>query len=92
MAFLLILQIAGFIASALAAPALAPSLAAKRASVTTLTTAQISALTPYTYYASTGYCTPAATLAWTCGTNCAANSGFKPVASGGDGSVTQYCQ
>ena len=38
-----------------------------RQSITALTTAQISAFTPYTYYASAGYCTPSQTLAWNCG-------------------------
>jgi hypothetical protein len=45
-----------------AAPSLVP-----RQSITTLTPAQVSAFKPYTYYASTAYCKPAATLAWNCG-------------------------
>ncbi|EPQ56167.1 lipase [Gloeophyllum trabeum ATCC 11539] len=71
--------------AAAAAPALAP-----RQAVTTLSSAQVAAYRPYTYYASTAYCAPAATLAWSCGANCEANSAFEPVASGGDGTVTQY--
>ncbi|KAF9466207.1 alpha/beta-hydrolase [Collybia nuda] len=84
--------ISGFVFTALigtltahAAPSLVP-----RQSVTTLTPAQVAAFKPYTYYASAAYCKPAATLAWNCGTNCNANSGFQPVASGGDGAITQY--
>lgn len=62
-----------------------------RQSITALSTAQIDAFTPYTWYASTGYCTPTATLAWDCGTNCEANPDFQPVASGGNGDSVQYC-
>ncbi|OAX37649.1 alpha/beta-hydrolase, partial [Rhizopogon vinicolor AM-OR11-026] len=61
-----------------------------RRSITALTTSQIDALTPYTYYASAGYCTNTQTLAWDCGTNCDANPNFKPVASGGNGDSVQY--
>lgn len=50
-----------------AAPAPLTETIEKRASVTVLSSASIAALTPYTYYASTGYCSPAATLAWNCG-------------------------
>ena len=64
----------------------------KRQSITTLSTSQISAFKPYSYYASAAYCKPANTLAWNCGTNCQANSGFKPIASGGDGASVQYCK
>ncbi|KAG2364628.1 hypothetical protein BDR07DRAFT_1482246 [Suillus spraguei] len=61
-----------------------------RQSITALTTTQIDTFTPYTYYASAGYCTNTQTLAWDCGTNCEANSQFKPVASGGNGDSVQY--
>ena len=61
------------------------------AGVTAMTSAQVNALTPYTYYASAGYCNPSVTRTWTCGANCNANSGFRPIASGGDGSSTQFC-
>ncbi|KAH6915706.1 lipase [Coprinopsis sp. MPI-PUGE-AT-0042] len=67
----------------------APVLEARQ-STTTLTSAQVNAYKPYTYYAGSAYCKPANTLAWNCGTNCNANSGFKPIASGGDGAVTQF--
>lgn len=59
--------------------------------ITTMSSAQVDGFTPYTYYASAGYCKPSVTKTWTCGANCNANSGFKPIASGGDGSVTQFC-
>ena len=61
------------------------------ASVTPMTSAQVDALTPYTYYASSGYCNPSVTKNWTCGANCDANPGFRPIASGGDGSIIQFC-
>ncbi|KAM5530142.1 hypothetical protein V8D89_014106 [Ganoderma adspersum] len=51
---------------------------------------EISSFRPYTWYASTAYCEPADTLAWDCGPNCQANPSFKPIASGGDGVVTQF--
>ena len=60
-------------------------------SITALSPAQITAFRPYTHYASTGYCSPASTLAWDCGANCEANPTFEPVASGGDGDLTQFC-
>lgn len=59
--------------------------------ITVMTSAQVNAFTPYTYYASAGYCNPSVTETWTCGANCNANPGFKPIASGGDGSSTQFC-
>lgn len=43
-----------------------PAISARQ-SITALTTVQIDAFTPYTYYASAGYCTPTQTLAWDCG-------------------------
>ncbi|RDB18517.1 Lipase [Hypsizygus marmoreus] len=61
-----------------------------RQSITMLTAAQVTAFKPYSYYAGAAYCKPANTLAWNCGSKCSFNSGFKPVASGGDGAVTQY--
>ncbi|GLB41590.1 putative alpha beta-hydrolase [Lyophyllum shimeji] len=61
-----------------------------RQSITTLNAAQIASYKPYTYFASAAYCSPSATLTWSCGANCVANSGFIPVASGGDGSSVQF--
>lgn len=66
-----------------------PSLSARQ-SITALATSQIDQFTPYTYYASAGYCTNTQTLAWDCGTNCDANPAFLPVASGGNGDSVQY--
>ncbi|KDR85907.1 hypothetical protein GALMADRAFT_218973 [Galerina marginata CBS 339.88] len=62
----------------------------KRQSITALTTSQISAFKPFTFFASAAYCNPSTTIKWTCGANCAANADFIPVASGGDGSDTQF--
>lgn len=61
-----------------------------RQNITPLSTSQIESFTSFTYFASAAYCTPAQTLAWNCGANCHANSGFLPVASGGDGVSVQY--
>jgi len=44
----------------------APPLAARQ-SISPLTAAQVSTFKPYTHYASTAYCKPAKTLAWSCG-------------------------
>jgi hypothetical protein len=63
-----------------------------RQSITSLSQSQIDFFTPYSYYASAAYCNPSTTLNWSCGTNCNANPGFKPIASGGDGSDVQYCK
>lgn len=63
-----------------------------RQSITALTSSQIAAFTSYTWYASAGYCSASETLSWSCGTNCEANPDFEPVASGGDGDGTQYCE
>lgn len=68
-----------------------PSIEARQA-ITTLTPAQISAFKPFTFYASAGYCDPSTTLSWSCGANCNANPTFKPIASGGDGVETQFCE
>lgn len=43
-----------------------PSLSTRQ-SITALATSQIDQFTPYTYYASAGYCTNTQTLAWDCG-------------------------
>jgi len=82
----------------------APTLEAR--SITTLSTVQISAYKPYSFYASAAYCNPTNTMAWNCGgnvektkpfvsltralANCNANPTFHPVASGGDGAIVQY--
>jgi len=38
-----------------------------RQSITPLTSSQINAFNPYSYYATVAYCPPAQTLAWNCG-------------------------
>jgi hypothetical protein len=63
---------------------------AKSPAVSVLSAAQVAAFKPYSYYAATAYCQPANTLAWNCGANCNANSGFLPTASGGDGNGVQF--
>lgn len=67
----------------------APEIESRQA-ITTLSAAQIASFKPFTHYASTAYCKPAQTLTWSCGANCNANPGFKPIASGGDGDLTQF--
>ncbi|KAJ7912363.1 hypothetical protein B0H13DRAFT_1874872 [Mycena leptocephala] len=68
----------------------APSLTARQA-ITSLTSAQISAFKPYSFYAAAGFCSPASTMAWNCGANCdGANPAFHPVKSGGDGDSVQF--
>ncbi|KAI0343321.1 lipase [Trametopsis cervina] len=57
--------------------------------LTVLSQTQVSSFQPYAYYAAAAYCKPSAILSWSCGTNCQSKS-FHPVASGGDGVVTQY--
>ena len=63
-----------------------------RQSITTVSQSQIASYTPYSYYASAGYCSASATISWTCGANCEANPSFEPLASGGDGVDVQYCE
>ncbi|KAF8586046.1 lipase [Ramaria rubella] len=62
----------------------------RQGAVTTVSSAQINAFTPYTFFASAAYCNPTTTINWSCGANCNANPGFIPEASGGDGSETQF--
>ncbi|THH12072.1 hypothetical protein EW145_g246 [Phellinidium pouzarii] len=71
---------------------LASPLATKRQSITTLSTAQITAFKPFTFFAGAANCDPSTTINWSCGTNCDANTGFLPTASGGDGTDTQFCK
>ncbi|THH12073.1 hypothetical protein EW145_g245 [Phellinidium pouzarii] len=46
---------------------LASPLATKRQSITTLSTTQISAFKPFTFFASAAYCDPSTTINWSCG-------------------------
>lgn len=59
--------------------------------ITVINATQVNAFTPYTYYASAGYCSPSVTKTWTCGAACTANPEFKPIASGGHGLNIQFC-
>lgn len=68
-----------------------PSSLQARQAITALSSSQIAAFKPYTYYASTGYCLSSQTIAWDCGADCEANADFKPITSGGDGDDTPYC-
>ncbi|GJE91306.1 lipase family protein [Phanerochaete sordida] len=77
------------LAAALPAALAAPRLEARQ-SISALGTTTIESFKPYTFYASTAYCQPSATLTWTCGANCQANPSFEPIASGGDGDATQF--
>ncbi|GLB44369.1 putative alpha beta-hydrolase [Lyophyllum shimeji] len=83
--FKLISALLSVLATVGASPSLAP-----RQSIIPLTASQIASYKPYTYFASTAYCTPNTTVNWTCGRMCDANPGFVPQASGGDGSSIQY--
>ncbi|KAK0188491.1 lipase [Armillaria mellea] len=78
------------VSSLVSASPLQSSVLERRQSITTLTSAQVSAFKPYTFYASASYCQPSTTLTWTCGAPCQANPGFQPVASGGDGDDVQF--
>ncbi|KAI9458355.1 lipase [Lactarius psammicola] len=77
-------------AFALVLAGLVQAAAVKRQSITSLGSSQISSFAPFTHFASTAYCNPSTTINWSCGANCQANSDFQPVASGGDGSGTQF--
>ncbi|GAW07198.1 lipase class 3 family protein [Lentinula edodes] len=77
-------------ASAFALPTARAGVIQSRQAITALSTAQIESYKPYTFYASTGYCSPSTTINWSCGANCQANPSFIPVASGGDGDGVQF--
>jgi hypothetical protein len=69
---------------------LAGPLLGARQSTSVLSAADVASFKQYTYFASAAYCLPETTRTWTCGPNCDHNSGFKPIASGGDGAFVQY--
>ncbi|KAI0367595.1 lipase [Pilatotrama ljubarskyi] len=58
--------------------------------ITTVSATQIASFTPYSFYASAGYCDASVTKTWTCGANCQGNPHFKPVAAGGNGFDVQF--
>lgn len=60
--------------------------------ISALSSAQISAFKPYTFYAAAAYCSATTTAYCSCGKNCAANPTFLPTASGGDGDGVQFCE
>ena len=60
--------------------------------ITPLIPTEIAAFKPYTWYASTTACNISDIATWTCGKRCDANPTFKPIATGGDGDMTQYCK
>jgi len=62
----------------------------RRQGISTLSSAQISTFKPYSFYASAAYCNPSVLSTWNCGVDCAANSAFKPTATGGDGNGTPF--
>jgi len=83
--FTLLALVAALSSSVFAAPSLEP-----RQSITTLSSSQVSAFKPYAWYASAAYCSASELVNWSCGARCNANSGFKPIAAGGDGDDVQY--
>jgi len=52
--------------AAVAGTAAVPVLEARQ-SISTLSDEQVASYKPYTYYAGSAYCSPASTLAWSCG-------------------------
>jgi hypothetical protein len=60
-------------------------------SVTTLSSSDVNAFTPYTQFARAAYCDPSITNDWSCGEACDATRGFVPFTSGGDGNSVQFC-
>ncbi|TFK88233.1 lipase [Polyporus arcularius HHB13444] len=67
-----------------------PSSAHVTSGTNALSEIQIKSFVPYTSFAATAYCQPQSTINWSCGQHCLANPNFQPVASGGDGSFTQF--
>ncbi|KZO99282.1 lipase [Calocera viscosa TUFC12733] len=79
-----------FLVWALFAPTLAAPLVPRenKAPVTPLTSAQISALTPFAWFANAAYCSHAAVMSWSCGSACSALPGVEVIATGGDNAAT----
>ena len=75
-----------------AIPAAYSSLLPRQGGITPLTPAQVAEFKPYTWYAATTACNISDIIRWTCGEKCDANPTFKPVAVGGDGNQTQFCE
>ena len=69
----------------------AASLLPRQDAITPVPAGEIAAFKPYSWFAAAANCNASMTIDWSCGEKCNANPGFKPVASGGDGVVTQFC-
>ncbi|KZS99591.1 uncharacterized protein LAESUDRAFT_667816, partial [Laetiporus sulphureus 93-53] len=63
---------------AAAVPALHLQVRSSSGTITALSSTVTTAFSPYTYYASAGYCSASETSNWSCGANCDANPTFKP--------------
>ena len=86
----LLAALAALSSSIHAAPASSPLLPRQNA-ITPLTPAEVAAFKPYTWYAATVACQLSDIMDWNCGEKCDANPTFKPIATGGDGDLTQFC-
>ncbi|KAG8214552.1 Alpha/Beta hydrolase protein [Butyriboletus roseoflavus] len=75
---------------AAAIPTHGPVPRAQVSSVNTMTSAQLSALAPYTEFARAAYCPPSIVQGWTCGQACQAVPDFQVSLTGGDGNAIQY--
>lgn len=63
----LLLLLGQLTVAVLGAPAVAPvSVLDARESITTLSTEEVTAFEPYTWFAAAAHCPPAETLAWNC--------------------------
>ncbi|KAM5537885.1 hypothetical protein V8D89_008361 [Ganoderma adspersum] len=68
----------------------ASTLLPRQDAITPVPAGEIAAFKPYSWFAAAANCNASMTIDWSCGEKCDANPGFKPVASGGDGVVTQF--
>ncbi|KAH9841584.1 Alpha/Beta hydrolase protein [Rhodofomes roseus] len=59
------------------------------ASVTTLSSSEVSAFEPYEQLARAAYCSSSSVTDWSCGEACSAVSGFETTTAGGDGDSIQ---
>ncbi|KAH7928461.1 alpha/beta-hydrolase [Leucogyrophana mollusca] len=75
-----------------AIPSLAPPVLARDevTVVTTMTSAQLADLAPYTEFARAAYCSPSIVDGWQCGEACEAVPGVEISLTGGDGDAIQY--
>ena len=68
-----------------------PTILPRQNAVAPLPAAEVATFKPYTWFAAAANCNASITRDWSCGEKCDANPDFKPVASGGDGVITQFC-